>query len=237
MNDLNKDVPKELKDKINTILKEYSNYVYDLDKVYYAVLYKLHTKTKKMMFKIRPFCKPVHDWSGHEFTVYLRELDGNFVCTPIEFVININTEEVFESKKVKAKIFTNYLEALNSKKKGVNRLLRQERNDLYEHWLNSYKKFIYIHIDFRDGTEISYEEGKKSKESFSTNCLEFFNFDLLDNGVQDVYVLSKHGRISLRDLLYNKGKGYCEKEIRLSHNVYKMLVAGSFEFKPYKESN
>jgi len=139
-NDLNKNVSKELKDIINTILKQHSSNKFDLYTVYYAVLYKLRTKTKKMMFKIRPFDKPSCDWTGYEFIVYLSELDCKFVCTPLEFIINIKTGEVFESMIVKAKIFTNYIEALNSKKKGVNRLLRQERNDLYEHWLNSCKR-------------------------------------------------------------------------------------------------
>lgn len=40
---------------------------------------------------------------------------------------------------------------------------------------------IFIHYDFHDGSELSYEEGLeklKNKESFATCCLDFFCFDI-----------------------------------------------------------
>lgn len=93
---------------------------------------------------------------------------------------------------------------------------------------------ITINFDFVSGKEVSFVEGKDkfmSGESFETNCLEFFEFDSLAM-YDDVIVKAKGGKyISLKELLSNEDTSYTSKEIRVSHNVRKMLVAGSLEFK------
>ena len=93
---------------------------------------------------------------------------------------------------------------------------------------------ITINFDFVSGNEVSFVEGKHKfvcGESFTTNCLEFFQFDSLAI-YDDVIVKAKGGKyISLKELLSNEDTSYTSKEIRVSHNVRKMLVAGSLEFK------
>lgn len=84
---------------------------------------------------------------------------------------------------------------------------------------------ISIHFDYTDGTEISYYEGLKKKDNFSTCCLDFFSFD---TDVSDVVVFTKNGKyVSRNELLQNTGK-FTDKEIRKEHNIHKMLVSGSF---------
>lgn len=93
---------------------------------------------------------------------------------------------------------------------------------------------ITINFDYISGNEVSFAEGRDKfmdGESFETNCLEFFQFDSLVI-YDDVIVKAKGGKyISLKELLYNEDTSYTSKEIRVSHNVRKMLVAGSLEFK------
>lgn len=93
---------------------------------------------------------------------------------------------------------------------------------------------ITINFDFVSGKEVSFVEGRDKYmdgESFETNCLEFFQFDSLAI-YDDVIVKAKGGKyISLKELLSNEDTSYTSKEIRVSHNVRKMLVAGSLEFK------
>lgn len=103
---------------------------------------------------------------------------------------------------------------------------------------------ITIHYDFHDGTEVSFIEGRKLKDNFTTCCLDFFRLDNLTEGrtqlgiynpdhisVDDVMVVCKNGNyISAIELLHNV-HGYTMKHIRASHNIHKMLVAGSFNFK------
>lgn len=89
---------------------------------------------------------------------------------------------------------------------------------------------ITINYDFVSGKEISYGEGIEKKDNFETNVLTFFCFDQLEENI-DVKVVKKNGDyILLSELLLNNN-GYCEKELRQAHNVYKLLVAGTFEFK------
>lgn len=83
---------------------------------------------------------------------------------------------------------------------------------------------IIIHWDFTDGTEVSYIEGKLLGDNFTTHCLDFFN---MDEKVDDVVVLRSDRSIISR-------KNICEhtdKEIRDSHNIHKMLIANSFNWK------
>lgn len=93
---------------------------------------------------------------------------------------------------------------------------------------------ITINFDFVSGKEVSFIEGKDKYmdgESFETNCLEFFQFHSLAI-YDDVIVKAKGNKyISLKELLSNEDTSYTTKEIRVSHNVRKMLVAGSLEFK------
>lgn len=105
---------------------------------------------------------------------------------------------------------------------------------------------LYINYDFVSGNELSYITCLESlnnnfittdttgeDEIIETNCLSFFNFDNLDK-IKDVIVRNKNREyISLKELLENNNI-YCEKEIRLAHNVYKMLVAGAFKWNTSK---
>lgn len=87
---------------------------------------------------------------------------------------------------------------------------------------------ITIHYDFSTGEEISLVEGREKKDNFKTHCINFFDFDNLD---VDVKVLKKDGSyILLSELLLNNGD-YCEKEIRIAHNISKILLSGRFKFK------
>ena len=86
---------------------------------------------------------------------------------------------------------------------------------------------ITIHFDFTDGTELSYIKGFELGDNFTTCCLDFFSFD---TNVDDVIVLCNDGsKISRNELLLNDGR-YTDKQIRKSHNIHRMLVAGSFKF-------
>lgn len=80
---------------------------------------------------------------------------------------------------------------------------------------------IIIHWDFTDGTEVSYVEGKSLGYNFTTHCLDFFN---MDENVEDVVVLRSDGaKISRKNI-----KAHSFKEIRESHNIHKLLIAGCF---------
>lgn len=91
---------------------------------------------------------------------------------------------------------------------------------------------IIIHYDFTDGTEISYMEGRKLKNNFTTCCVNFFQFSYLKldktNGLaEDIIVLKKNGDyLSAKKLIENKYE--FDAEIRLPHNIMKILVAGGF---------
>ena len=64
-----------------------------------------------------------------------------------------------------------------------------------------------------------------------TNCVTFFDFDNLQK-LDDVIVCRKDDSyISVKDLLINKGQGYCDKEIREGHNISRMLISHKFLFK------
>lgn len=85
---------------------------------------------------------------------------------------------------------------------------------------------IFIHYDFTDGTEVSYHEGLKLKNGFTTNCLDFFNFD---SEADDVLIIDKHGNtLSMNSLLVKNP--YTNKEIRTEHNIQKMFKANSFNW-------
>ena len=100
---------------------------------------------------------------------------------------------------------------------------------------------ITIHIDFIDGTEVSYIEGLELQDNFTTNCLTFFSQELTN--AENVQVIDKHGRsIDRNELMSNTGGRinsiYTDKEMRPAHNIYKMLVANSFTWKqPVKVVN
>lgn len=82
---------------------------------------------------------------------------------------------------------------------------------------------IVIHYDFVDGTEVSYEQGRNLKDGFTTNCLSFFN---MVEDVDDVVVLKKDGTKISRKNIHN----HSSKQIRFEHNIYKMLLADSFDW-------
>lgn len=82
---------------------------------------------------------------------------------------------------------------------------------------------ITIHWDFSDGTEVSYMQGKLLGDNFTTHCLDFFN---MDEKVDDIVVVRNDGKRISR----NNIQDHSFKDIRISHNLHKMLVAGSFEW-------
>lgn len=88
---------------------------------------------------------------------------------------------------------------------------------------------IEIHYDFVDGTEVSYEEGLKLKDNFSTNCLDFFNNDIK---IDDVVVIDKYGnKLSRKELMANTDSRITAKYMRKSHNIQKMLKANVFNWR------
>lgn len=86
---------------------------------------------------------------------------------------------------------------------------------------------IIINYDFVDGSEVSYAEGVELKDNFTTNCLDFFSFDLQ---VDDVVVVDKLGGVISRNGLLTDNY-YTSKEIRKEHNIQKILKSGGFNFK------
>lgn len=96
-------------------------------------------------------------------------------------------------------------------------------------------KRIIINYDFTSGNEVSYmeviEKITSEEQYIETHCLNFFNFDMLKH-CEDIVVIKKdNSYISVKDILENKGSGYCHKEIRETHNIYKILISGHFDFK------
>ena len=87
---------------------------------------------------------------------------------------------------------------------------------------------ITIRWDFKVGDELPYAqavEALEKGESFSTNCLEFFNADNIG-----AVVIKKDGScMFVKDLLNNVG-GHTQKHIIKEHNLRKMLVAGMFNW-------
>jgi len=91
---------------------------------------------------------------------------------------------------------------------------------------------VTIHYDFSDGTEISHLEGlvmEKMGHSFNTHDITFFSND---TQADDVIVKTEEGHILSRKKLMTKGDNtYTNKEMRESHNLCKMLMAGSFKWR------
>lgn len=82
---------------------------------------------------------------------------------------------------------------------------------------------ITIHWDYTDGSELSYIEGKKKKDNFTTCCLDFFN---QDEPVNDVVIKKKDGAYISRmyiDLSTNK-------DIKEHTNIRNLLVGGALKF-------
>ncbi len=82
---------------------------------------------------------------------------------------------------------------------------------------------IVINYDFVDGTEVSYVEGLKLKDNFTTNCLDFFSFDI----DVEVEVKKKNGSFISKKFLLDNNM-HTTKEIRKEHNIVKMLKANNF---------
>lgn len=86
---------------------------------------------------------------------------------------------------------------------------------------------VTIHWDFTDGTELSYKEGLKKRNGFTTCCLDFFTFDF---PADNVIVVCKDGKYISRNELLMSDNPYILKHITFEHNIRKMLVAGSFNW-------
>ncbi|ELP6119395.1 TPA: hypothetical protein I7730_00690 [Vibrio vulnificus] len=94
-------------------------------------------------------------------------------------------------------------------------------------------KKIIIGYDFVPDGSLSFIETHEAIEKCSdiikTTCLSFASFVYLGKGY-DVVVLMKNGKqIVLSELLENN-RPYINKEIRVAHNIAKMLVARSISF-------
>jgi len=87
-------------------------------------------------------------------------------------------------------------------------------------------RYIYIHWDYSDGTELSYIEGLNSKKSFTTNVLDFFCFDTKDADI--IIIRANDDKIISRSNIQYHSTG---KEIREEHDLVKLLKAGTFIFK------
>lgn len=91
---------------------------------------------------------------------------------------------------------------------------------------------IQINYDFTTGYEKSYNEVKKHLTSvdyeykIETHCLEFFSFDYL--GLNSGLYLKNGKIIFIADLLANIHQDIIKKEIRIEHDIRKMLVDGTF---------
>jgi len=106
-------------------------------------------------------------------------------------------------------------------------------------------KVIYILYNYRAPACESYEGVQNSmnnnKGSIYTNCLSFFNFSSLNKGYDVIImkkliscngpnsIIEKYDLIHLSELIKNNGE-YTKKEIRSTHNLYKMLIANSFQW-------
>ena len=65
-----------------------------------------------------------------------------------------------------------------------------------------------------------------------TNCLDFFQFDMLEIYGYNVMVCSDEGYIDMSQLLVDSSYGV-RKAIRLTHNLQKILKSGGFKFKKH----
>lgn len=82
---------------------------------------------------------------------------------------------------------------------------------------------IIIHWDYTDGSELSYIEGRKKKDNFTTCCLDFFN---QEEPVDDVRVLRKDGGCISRNNLFLS----TSKDLKRGLDIRKLLVGGTFKF-------
>lgn len=93
-------------------------------------------------------------------------------------------------------------------------------------------KEIIIHYDSVHEKSLSYEQVKdaivNNVEEIHTNCLSFFDFRMFDYDY-NVIIISRIGYIDMKELL-NGDITYTYREIRRSHNIYKMFLANSFEW-------
>ena len=94
-------------------------------------------------------------------------------------------------------------------------------------WLN---RMINIHFDFTDGTELSYGEGIDKRDNFITNCLSFFDSDLLDEHYDIVVTKLNGDYISMKELL-DGDIHYTNKRLTMQHNLYRLLVGDVFNWK------
>lgn len=89
---------------------------------------------------------------------------------------------------------------------------------------------VSIHFDFSTGKEVSWIECKKLIESGNkvyTHVPEVLNMDW-----NSTIVINKYGCIiDKHELMANTSDVYTVKEMRYAHNLAKMLIAGSFDFK------
>jgi len=85
---------------------------------------------------------------------------------------------------------------------------------------------VRIHVDFTDGTELSYVESKRATSDFTTCCLDFFN---IKKEYEDVILVRSDGETLSRNELIDSSTP-CGREIREAHNLHKMLVAGVLGF-------
>lgn len=98
------------------------------------------------------------------------------------------------------------------------------------------KNIIFICYDYK--AFLPYFQSKqaiKNRYSFSTNCLEFFNNDLMKvfgGDYDDIVVVKQQTNeyISLHKVINTVE--HTRKDIRSAHNVHKMLIAEALNFIP-----
>ena len=85
---------------------------------------------------------------------------------------------------------------------------------------------IVINYDFKTGKELSYKQALYEKGDFETNCIVFFNREKCN-----VTIRRSDGRYINNQEVYSNKYDYTKKEIRTSHNLLKMFIAGAFKWR------
>ena len=87
---------------------------------------------------------------------------------------------------------------------------------------------ITIHYDYTDGTEVSYIEGVRLGDNFTTTCTSFFSFMFS----ADVRVLKKDSTsITKSKLLANDSGIYSTNNIKGTEDIEKMLLSNVLIFR------
>lgn len=97
------------------------------------------------------------------------------------------------------------------------------------------KPKLTITYDFTSSLNMSYFEAKDAiskRQDVITCCLSFFRLMYTnDNYGYDVLIIKRNGDyISANELLIDSSP-YCDREIRMAHDIEKMFRAGAFKWR------